>query len=65
MNEYLLHYLDKNDGKVRPFYFVDYKDLSVLLKDLTDLKFEETYGEVLDMEKVYIEECEELPGVPA
>lgn len=56
MNEYLVHYIDKDEQKVRVFYFLDYKNLNMLLKDLTAMDFENTYGEVLDMEKVVIDE---------
>lgn len=57
MNEYLVHYMDKDEQKVKVFYFLDYKDLNTLMKDLTAMDFEATYGEVLDMEKVVIDEC--------
>ena len=65
MNEYLVHYMDKDEQKVRVFYFLDYKDLNMLLKDLTAMDFETTYGEVLDMEKVVIDEYTETPAVSA
>ena len=65
MNEYLVHYKDKDEQKVRVFYFLDYKDLNMLLKDLTAMDFENTYGEVLDMEKVVIDEYTETPAVSA
>ena len=28
MNEYLVHYMDKDEKKVRVFYFLDYKNLT-------------------------------------
>ncbi len=65
MNEYLVHYMDKDEQKVRVFYFLDYKDLNMLLKDLTAMDFENTYGEVRDMEKVVIDEYTETPAVSA
>ena len=65
MNEYLVHYMDKDEQKVRVFYFLDYKDLNMLLKDLTAMDFEATYGEVLDMEKVVIDEYTETPAASA
>ena len=65
MNEYLVHYKDKDEQKVRVFDFLDYKDLNMLLKDLTAMDFENTYGEVLDMEKVVIDEYTETPAVSA
>ena len=65
MNEYLVHYKDKDEQKVRVFYFLDYKDLNMLLKDLTAMDFENTYGEVRDMEKVVIDEYTETPAVSA
>lgn len=65
MNEYLVHYMDKDEKKVRVFYFLDYKNLNMLLNDLTAMDFEATYGEVLDMEKVVIDEYTETPAVSA
>ena len=65
MNEYLVHYMDKDEQKVRTFYFLDYKNLNALMKDLTDMDFEATYGEVLDMEKVVIDEYAETPAATA
>ena len=65
MNEYLVHYMDKDEQKVRVFYFLDYKDLNMLLKDLTAMDFENTYGEDRDMEKVVIDEYTETPAVSA
>ena len=65
MNEYLVNYMDKEEQKVRVFYFLDYKDLNMLLKDLTAMDFENTYGEVRDMEKVVIDEYTETPAVSA
>ena len=44
MNEYLVHYMDKDEKKVRVFYFLDYKNLNMLLNDLTAMDFEATYG---------------------
>ena len=61
MNEYLVHYKDKENGKISIFYFVDYKDLNMLLNDLEALNFEESFGEVLDMEKVVIDEFADMP----
>ncbi|MBQ8063863.1 MAG: hypothetical protein IJ720_01305 [Clostridia bacterium] len=61
MNEYLVHYKDKESKRVNVFYFVDYKNLDMLVRDLEALNFEETYGEVLDMEKVVIDEYADLP----
>lgn len=65
MNEYLVHYMDKDEKKVRVFYFLDYKNLNMLLSDLTTMDFEATYGEVLDMEKVVIDEYADTPAVSA
>lgn len=65
MNEYLVHYMDKDEKKVRVFYFLDYKNLNMLLNDLTAMDFEVTYGEVLDMEKVVIDEYADTPAVSA
>lgn len=65
MNEYLVHYLDKDEQKVRTFYFLDYKNLNALMADLTGLDFENAYGEVLDMEKVVIDEYTETPAISA
>jgi len=65
MNEYLVHYMDKDEKKVRVFYFLDYKNLNMLLNDLTAMDFEATYGEVLDMEKVVIDEYADTPAVSA
>ena len=65
MNEYLVHYMDKDEKKVRVFYFLDYKNLYMLLNDLTAMDFEATYGEVLDMEKVVIDEYADTPAVSA
>ena len=65
MNEYLVHYMDKDEKKVRVFYFLDYKNLNMLLIDLTAMDFEATYGEVLDMEKVVIDEYADTPAVSA
>ena len=65
MNEYLLHYMDKDEQKVRVFYFLDYKNLNMLMNDLVTMDFENTYGEVLDMEKVVIDEYAETPAVSA
>lgn len=65
MNEYLVHYMDKDEKKVRVFYFLDYKNLNMLLNDLTTMDFEATYGEVLDMEKVVIDEYADTPAVSA
>ncbi len=65
MNEYLVHYMDKDEKKVRVFYFLDYKNLNMLLSDLTAMDFEATYGEVLDMEKVVIDEYADTPAVSA
>ena len=65
MNEYLVHYMDKDEKKVRVFYFLDYKNLNMLLNDLTAMDFETTYGEVLDMEKVVIDEYADTPAVSA
>ena len=65
MNEYLVHYMDKDEKKVRVFYFLDYKNLNMLLNDLTAMDFEATYGEVLDMEKVVIDEYAATPAVSA
>lgn len=64
MNEYLVHYKDKETKRVSVFYFVDYKNLDMLVRDLEAMDFEETYGEVLDMEKVIIDEYADMP-VPA
>jgi hypothetical protein len=57
--------MDKDEQKVSVFYFLDYKDLNMQLKDLTAMDFENTYGEVLDMEKVVIDEYTETPAVSA
>lgn len=65
MNEYLVHYMDKDEKKVRVFYFLDYNNLNMLLNDLTAMDFEATYGEVLDMEKVVIDEYADTPAVSA
>lgn len=65
MNEYLLHYMDKDEKKVRTFYFLDYKNLNMLMNDLVAMDFENTYGEVLDMEKVVIDEYAETPAASA
>ena len=65
MNEYLAHYMDKDENRVRVFYFLDYKNLDMLMKDLIAMDFENTYGEVLDMEKVVIDEYTETPAVSA
>lgn len=65
MNEYLVHYMDKDEKRVRTFYFLDYKDLNMLMRDLTAMEFEATYGEVLDMEKVVIDEYENMSAVSA
>ena len=65
MNEYLLHYMDKEEQKVCVFYFLDYKNLNMLMNDLVAMDFENTYGEVLDMEKVVIDEYAETPAVSA
>ena len=65
MNEYLVHYMDKDEKRVRVFYFLDYKNLNMLLNDLTAMDFEATYGEVLDMEKVVIDEYADTPAVSA
>ena len=65
MNEHLVHYMDKDEKKVRVFYFLDYKNLNMLLNDLTAMDFEATYGEVLDMEKVVIDEYADTPAVSA
>lgn len=65
MNEYLLHYMDKDEKKVRTFYFLDYKNLNMLMNDLVTMDFENTYGEVLDMEKVVIDEYAETPAASA
>lgn len=65
MNEYLVHYMDKDEQKVRVFYFLDYKNLNMLMNDLVAMDFEDTYGEVLDMEKVVIDEYAETPAVSA
>lgn len=65
MNEYLVHYMDKDEKRVRTFYFLDYKDLNMLMRDLTAMEFEATYGEVLDMEKVVIDEYENTSAVSA
>lgn len=65
MNEYLVHYMDKDEQKVRVFYFLDYKNLNMLTNDLVAMDFENTYGEVLDMEKVVIDEYAETPAVSA
>lgn len=62
MKEYLVHYRDKETDRVTVFYFVDYKNLDMLMKDLKALDFENTYGEVLDMEKVVIDECADIPA---
>lgn len=64
MNEYLVHYKEKETNRVSVFYFVDYKNLDMLVRDLAAMNFEETYGEVLDMEKVIIDEYADMP-VPA
>lgn len=65
MNEYLIHYMDKETGKNSVFYFLDYKNFDMLMKDLAAMGFEATYGEILDMEKVVIDECaEEFEDVP-
>ena len=65
MNEYLVHYMEKDEKKVRVFYFLDYKNQNMLLNDLTAMDFEATYGEVLDMEKVVIDEYADTPAVSA
>lgn len=65
MREYLVHYVDKNDGKVHIFYFLDYNDLTMLMNDLSAMDFEAEYGEVLDIEKVIIDECQEMPAATA
>lgn len=65
MNEYLVHYMDKDEKKIRVFYFLDYKNLNMLLNDLIAMDFEATYGEVLDMEKVVIDEYADTPAVSA
>lgn len=65
MNEYLVHYMDKDEKKVRTFYFLDYKNLNMLMNDLVAMNFEDTYGEFLDMEKVVIDEYAETPAVSA
>lgn len=56
MNEYRVHYKDKETKKNSIFYFVDYANLEMLLRDLDALHFESEYGEVLGVEKVVFDE---------
>lgn len=65
MKEYVVHYKDKNTGKYSTFYFLDYKDFNMLLRDLSGLDFENEYGEILDIEKTFIQDREETPAYSA
>ncbi len=59
MKEYLVHYKDRETKKEATFYFLDYKDFNMLMRDLAAMDFESEYGEILDIEKVVIDEYEE------